>query len=63
MKVKDIVALLEAEVPLAWQESYDNAGLVVGSPEAEVERVLIALDATEEVVEESAEAAEQDFEG
>lgn len=53
MKVKDIVALLEAEVPLAWQESYDNAGLVVGSPEAEVERVLIALDATEEVVEEA----------
>ncbi len=53
MKVKDIVAMLEAEVPLAWQESYDNAGLVVGSPEAEVERVLIALDATEEVVEEA----------
>lgn len=53
MKVKDIVALLEAEVPLAWQESYDNAGLVVGSPEADVERVLIALDATEEVVEEA----------
>lgn len=53
MKVKDIVAMLEAEVPLAWQESYDNAGLAVGSPEAEVERVLIALDATEEVVEEA----------
>ena len=53
MKVKDIVAMLEAEVPLAWQESYDNAGLVVGSPEADVERVLIALDATEEVVEEA----------
>ncbi len=53
MKVKDIVALLEAEVPLAWQESYDNAGLAVGSPDAEVERVLIALDATEEVVDEA----------
>lgn len=53
MKVKDIIALLEAEVPLRWQESYDNAGLAVGNPEAEVEGVLIALDATEEVVDEA----------
>ena len=53
MKVKDIVAILEAEVPLAWQESYDNAGLAVGSPDAEVERILLALDATEEVVDEA----------
>lgn len=53
MKVKDVVAVLEAEVPLKWQESYDNAGLVVGDPEAEVERVLIALDTTEEVVDEA----------
>lgn len=53
MKVKDVVAILEAEVPLSWQESYDNAGLVVGCPEAEVEKVLIALDVTEEVVDEA----------
>ena len=53
MKVKDIVAMLEAEVPLAWQESYDNAGLAVGSPEAEVEKVLLALDITEEVVDDA----------
>ena len=53
MKVKDIVAMLEAEVPLTWQESYDNAGLAVGSPEAEVEKVLLALDITEEVVDEA----------
>ena len=53
MKVKDIVAMLEAEVPLAWQESYDNAGLAVGSPEAEVEKIVLALDITEEVVDEA----------
>lgn len=53
MKVCDIVRLLEEEVPLGWQESYDNAGLAVGNPEAEVERVLVALDATEEVVDEA----------
>lgn len=45
--------MLEAEVPLAWQESYDNAGLAVGSPEAEVEKILLALDITEEVVDEA----------
>lgn len=42
-------------MPLRWQESYDNAGLVVGDPEAEVEGVLVALDATEEVVREAVE--------
>ena len=53
MKVKDIARILEESLPLRWQESYDNAGLVVGDPEAEVEGVLVALDATEEVVEEA----------
>ncbi len=53
MKVKDVVHILEESVPLAWQESYDNAGLVVGDPEAEVSGIVVALDATEEVVEEA----------
>ena len=55
MRVRDIAQILEKQVPLAWQESYDNAGLVVGNPDAEVSQVLIALDATEEVVEEAIE--------
>lgn len=46
-------------MPLAWQESYDNAGLVVGDPEAEVHSVLVALDATEEVVDEAIELGAQ----
>lgn len=53
LKVKDICTLIEAELPLGWQESYDNAGLAVGNPEAEVESILVALDATEEVVDEA----------
>lgn len=53
MKVKDIAHILEQSIPLSWQESYDNAGLVVGNPEAEVTGVLVALDATEAVVEEA----------
>ena len=59
MKVRDIVAAIEAEVPLCWQESYDNAGLAVGNPEAEVERLLVALDITEEVVDEAIEVGAQ----
>ncbi len=46
-------------MPLAWQESYDNAGLAVGNPEAEVCKVLVALDATEEVVDEAIELGAQ----
>lgn len=53
MKVKDICALIENELPLHWQESFDNAGLAVGDPEAEVSQLLIALDATEEVIDEA----------
>lgn len=59
MKVREIVEILEQSVPLAWQESYDNAGLTVGNPEAEVCKVLVALDATEEVVDEAIELGAQ----
>lgn len=59
MKVREIVEILEQSVPLAWQESYDNAGLTVGNPEAEVCKVLVALDATEEVVNEAIELGAQ----
>lgn len=59
MKVKDIARLLEESLPLHWQEAYDNAGLAVGDPEAEVATVLVALDATEEVVEEAIEMGAQ----
>lgn len=59
MKVKEIAKILEESVPLVWQESYDNAGLVVGNPESEVQTILIALDATEEVVDEAIEMGAQ----
>ena len=53
MKIKDIVAPIEAVAPLGWQASYDNAGLIVGRPDDEVEAVLLAVDVTEEVVAEA----------
>jgi dinuclear metal center YbgI/SA1388 family protein len=53
MLVKDITAILEAEAPLAYQESYDNSGLQVGDPDHEVTGILISLDVTEEIVDEA----------
>lgn len=54
MKIKDVIATLEAFAPLPLQESYDNAGLQVGLTEAEISGVLLCLDVTEQVVEEAA---------
>lgn len=53
IKVRDIAAAIEDFAPKALQESYDNAGLQVGDPEASVESALICLDVTEDVLEEA----------
>ena len=53
MKIKEITAVIEAFAPLAYQESYDNAGLIVGNPDDEVKGALICLDSTEEIVDEA----------
>lgn len=55
MQIKDILTVLEAVAPPHLQESYDNAGLIVGHPEAEVTGVLFCLDSTEAVVREAVE--------
>ncbi len=53
MRVRDIATAIEQFAPLALQESYDNSGLVVGSPDAEVRGVLLAVDVTDEVIDEA----------
>lgn len=52
-KIKDVVAFLESMAPAAYQESYDNVGLLVGDPETDVKGILLTLDCTEEVVAEA----------
>lgn len=49
----DIAGAIEDVAPLAWQESYDNAGLILGSPQQPVEKVLLCTDITPDVVEEA----------
>ncbi len=53
MKIADVVSYLEEIAPLSLQESYDNAGLIVGNPNTEINSVLLSVDVTESVVEEA----------
>lgn len=53
MTIQNILSILEAVAPPHLQESYDNAGLIVGHPESEVTGVLFCLDSTEAIVDEA----------
>lgn len=53
--VREIESFLYGWAPRELAESWDNVGLLVGDPEAAVERVLVALDITPQVVEEALE--------
>jgi dinuclear metal center YbgI/SA1388 family protein len=53
MKIQDVVSHLEQIAPPALQESYDNAGLIVGDRTTEVTGVVVCLDAIEAVVDEA----------
>jgi dinuclear metal center YbgI/SA1388 family protein len=51
--IKDVISYLEAVAPPSLQESYDNAGLIVGDETKKVKGVLIALDSTEAIIDEA----------
>ena len=53
MLIREITDVIERFAPLAWQESYDNAGLIVGRPDDEVRKALLAVDVTDEVMAEA----------
>ncbi len=53
MTIRTIITHLETFAPLSYQESYDNAGLIIGSPAWPCSGVLICLDATEAVIKEA----------
>lgn len=48
-----LVADLEALYPPAWAQEWDAVGLVCGDPDEKVTRVLLAVDAVEQVVDEA----------
>ena len=53
MKLSDICNFLEEIAPLSLQEDYDNAGLLVGDYGQEINKALICLDCTEDVMKEA----------
>ena len=53
MKIRDVVGVIEEFAPLALQASYDNSGLIVGRLDDEVHKALLAVDVTEEVMDEA----------
>jgi dinuclear metal center YbgI/SA1388 family protein len=53
MLIQDIIAHLETIAPPAYQESYDNAGLIVGNKTTAVTGILTCLDSTEAIIEEA----------
>ena len=55
MKLREICQFLESMAPLDFQESYDNAGLIIGEKSWEVTGAIISLDATLEVLKEAKE--------
>ena len=54
MKAQEIAAVLEAFAPLPGQESWDNSGFCIGSPEAEVHGVMVGFDCTAALLREAA---------
>jgi dinuclear metal center YbgI/SA1388 family protein len=53
VRIKDIISYLESFAPRAFQESYDNSGLITGDPSSEVTSILVSLDCTEAVLDEA----------
>ncbi len=53
MLIKDITDTIEEAAPLALQESYDNAGLIIGDSREECSGVLFCVDVTPDTVEEA----------
>lgn len=53
MKIKDVVAELDATFRPELQEDYDNAGFLLGDSEAEYRGALVAIDLTPTVVDEA----------
>jgi dinuclear metal center YbgI/SA1388 family protein len=50
MKIKEIIQLLELVAPRAYQEEYDNSGLIAGDEDSECSGVLVSLDCTEQLI-------------
>ena len=53
MKCYKVIDKLEELSPLMYAEDWDNVGLLVGRRDKDIKRIYIALDATDDVIEEA----------
>lgn len=53
MRLTELTGFLESFAPLAFQEDYDNSGLLFGDPEKDITAALICLDLTATVIDEA----------
>src|SRR3954468_12544801 len=59
VRLGEVIETLERQYDPAWAESWDAVGLVCGDPDADVRRVLLAVDPVTAVVEEALEVGAQ----
>ncbi len=55
VKVRHILEWIDEEAPFRYAEDWDNCGLQVGDPDAQVSRVLMALDVSSDTMDEAVE--------
>ena len=53
MKCKDIIEIIEQEFPIKYAESWDHTGFQVGNREKKVNHVFVAVDVTDEIIDEA----------
>lgn len=53
MNISEIISVIEDFAPLSLQESFDNAGLLVGESDQDINGVLLCLDVTEDIIDEA----------
>lgn len=49
---RELMNYMEELAPLKYAEEWDNVGFLIGDPDRRIEKILVALDATPQVVEE-----------
>jgi putative NIF3 family GTP cyclohydrolase 1 type 2 len=49
MKLADVMTVLDELAPLRYAEGWDNVGLIVGDPRADIAKVLVTVDYTADV--------------
>ena len=53
MRCEKIMSILKEQVPESFAEEWDNVGLLAGDPGKDVRKILVALDASDRVIDQA----------